>query len=75
MDGWMDTIELVLPSAHTSPQPKQQINWFICICTAHGRMSSGIFWCMSFPLIITPFAWGIWALSNTCLLGSTERIT
>jgi len=38
------TIELVLPSAHPSPQPKQQINWFSRICTAHGRMSSGILW-------------------------------
>jgi len=34
-------IELVLPSAHPSPQTKQQINRFSHFCTAHGRVSSG----------------------------------
>ena len=32
-----NTIELVLPSAHRSPQPKQQIDQFSRFCTAHGR--------------------------------------
>ena len=33
-----NTIELVLPSAHPSPQPKREIEWFSRFCTAHGRM-------------------------------------
>jgi len=32
-------IELVLPLAHPSPQPKQQIDWFSRFCTTHGRKS------------------------------------
>jgi len=32
-----NTIELVLPSAHPSPQPKRQIDRFSCFCTGHGR--------------------------------------
>jgi len=32
-----NTIELVLPSAHPSPQPKLQIDHFSRYCTAHGR--------------------------------------
>ena len=38
--------ELVLSSAHLSPQPKQQIDWFSRFCTGHGRVLSG----MSFAL-------------------------
>jgi len=34
-------IELVLPSAHTSPQPKLQDDRFRHFCTAHGRETSG----------------------------------
>jgi len=34
-----NTIELVLPSAHLSPQPKRQIDQFSCFCTAHSRKS------------------------------------
>ena len=34
-----NTIELVHPSAHWSPQPKQQIDQFSCFCTAQGRKS------------------------------------
>jgi len=30
-------IELMLPSAHPSAQPKRQIDWFSRFCTAHGR--------------------------------------
>jgi len=36
-----NTIQLVLPSAHPSPQPKRQIDLFNRFCTAHGRASSG----------------------------------
>jgi len=32
-------IELVLPLAHPSPQPKGQIDWFSHFCTAHGSKS------------------------------------
>jgi len=31
-----NTIKLVLPSAHRSPQPKQQIDRFSCFRTVHG---------------------------------------
>jgi len=34
-----NTIELVLPSAHPSPQPKWQIDRLSHFCTAHGRKS------------------------------------
>jgi len=35
----VNMIELVLFSAHPSPQPKQQVSWLSCFCTAHGRKS------------------------------------
>ena len=35
-------IELVLPSAHQSPQPKWQINQFSHFCTVHGKVLSGM---------------------------------
>jgi len=34
-----NTMELMLPAAHLSPQSKWQIDWFSCSCTAHGRKS------------------------------------
>jgi len=34
-----NTIELVLPPAHPSPQPKWQINRVSCLCTAYDRKS------------------------------------
>ena len=34
-----NTIELVLPSAHLSPQPKRQIDRFSRFCIAHSRKS------------------------------------
>ena len=34
--------QLVLPSAHPSPQPKRQIDQFSDFCTAHGKVSSGM---------------------------------
>ena len=36
-----NTIKLVLPSAHPSPQPKRQINRSSHFCTAHSRVSLG----------------------------------
>jgi len=35
----VNTIELLLPSAHQSPQTKQQIDRFSRFCTAHGKKS------------------------------------
>jgi len=63
--------EIVLPSAHPSPQPKWQIDQFRDFCTAHCRVSSGM------PRHVLsrnncPLAWGIWAPSNTCFLGLTR---
>jgi len=52
-----NTIELVLPSAHPSPQPKWQINRFSCFCTAHGRKS--LYFTMGDPFPKNcPFPWG-----------------
>jgi len=34
-----NTIELVLPSAHSSPQPKRQLDRFSRFCTAYGGVS------------------------------------
>jgi len=52
-----NTIELVLPSAHPSPQPKQQIDRFSRFCTAHCRKSlyftMGALFTKNFP-----FPWG-----------------
>ena len=36
-----NTMELVLPLAHLSPQPKWQIDRFSHFCRGHGRMSWG----------------------------------
>ena len=36
-----NTIELVLPSAHPSPQPKRQIDRFSRFCTAYSREWTG----------------------------------
>jgi len=66
--------ELVLPSAHASPQPKQQVDRFSHFCTAHSRVSSGMPGHVLFPNNC-PFALGIWAPSNICSLGSPYPIT
>jgi len=42
-----NTIELVLPLAHQSPHPKQQIVQFSHYCTAHGKNS--LFFTMGAP--------------------------
>jgi len=52
-----NTIELVLPSAHPSPQPKRQIVRFSHFCTAHCRKS--LYFTMGDPLLQNcPFSWG-----------------
>jgi len=51
-------IELVLPSADPSPQPKQQIDQFSRFCTAHGRIC--LYFTMGDPFPQNcPFSWGI----------------
>ena len=69
-----NTTELVIPSAHPSPQPKRQIDRFSHFCTAHGRLSSGIPGHV-LSLNNCSFAWGIWASSNTASLDPPESIT
>jgi len=69
-----NTIELVLPSAHLSPQPKRQIDWFSHLCTAHGRVSSGMPGHVLSPNNC-PFAWGIWAPSNNICFHNSNGIS
>jgi len=52
-------IELVLFSAHPTPQPKRQIDRFSRFCTTHGRKS--LYFTMGDPFPKNcPFSWGIW---------------
>jgi len=67
-----NTIELVLPSTHPSPQPKRQIDRFIRFCTAHCRKSLYFTMGAPFPLKITSCYGGIWTSSNDDFLGPTE---
>jgi len=63
-----NTIELVLPSAHPSPQPKWQIDRFSCFCTAYGRKS--LYFTMGGPSPkIAPYRGQIWTPSNSWFLG------
>jgi len=55
-----NTIELVLPSANQSPQPKRQIDRFSHFCTAHGRKFLYFIMGEPFPQNC-PFPWGIWS--------------
>jgi len=69
-----NTIELVLPSAHSSPQTKRQTDRFCHFGTAHDRVSSGM------PgHVLSPnnclFAWGIWVHILHASLGPAESIT
>jgi len=64
-------IELVLPSAHPSPQPKRQIDRFSRLCTAHVRESLYFTTGNSFPQNC-PFPCGIWTPSNTLFLEPIE---
>jgi len=52
-----NTIDLVLPWAHPSPQPKRSIDRFSHFCTAHGRKS--LYFTMGAPFLKNcPFQWG-----------------
>ena len=62
-----NTIELLLPSAQPSPQPKWQIDLFSLFCTAHGRKS--IYFTMGAHLPEScPFPW--WYLDLHLIHGS-----
>jgi len=60
-----NTIEFVHPTAHSSPQPKRQIDRLSRFCTANGRK------CLKFTMAapistrIAPFKCGIWTPCNT----------
>ena len=65
-----NTIELVLPSAHPSPQSKRQVDWFSHFCTPHAKCRRA---CrgMPFPLNCS-FPCRTCTPSNTWFLGSTR---
>ena len=67
-----NAIELVLPSARLSPQPKRQIDQFSHVCTADGKVLSGMPGHVFFRRNNCPFSWGIWALCSTCFLGPSQ---
>jgi len=52
-------IECVHPSAHSSPQPKRQMDRFSRFCTAYDKKC--VYFTMSTPVHQNcPFPWGIW---------------
>ena len=53
-----NTIELVLPSSHSSSQPKRHIDRFDRFCTAHGRKFLYFTMAGPIPLKIAPSRWG-----------------
>ena len=54
-----NTIELVHSSAHSSPQPKRQMDRFSRFCTAYVRKC--LYFTMGSPIHQNcPFPWGIW---------------
>jgi len=64
-------IELELPSAHRSLQPKREIDRFSCCCIAHGTKSLYLQWA-PFPQKIAPSHRGRRTPSNTWFLGPTR---
>jgi len=67
----MNTIELVLPSAHLSPQSKRQIDHFKPFLHTHGRKSLYLQWALLFPKI-APSDEGYGPPSNTWFPGPTR---
>jgi len=66
-----NTIELVLPSAHPSPQPKWQIDRFSCFCAAYGRKF--LYFTMGGPSPkIAPYHGEIWTHLIHDSLGQSE---
>ena len=70
-----NTLELVHPSAHWSPQPKRQIDRLSRSCTAHSRKS--LYFTMGSLIHQNcPIPWGIWTPSNAYdALGPCELTT
>jgi len=63
-----NTIEIVHPSAHLSPQPKRQMDRFSRFCTAYGRKS--LYFTMGAPIHQNcPFPWRGLDASITWFLG------
>jgi len=57
-------IELVHPSAHSSPQPKWQMNRLSCFCTGHRR--NCLYFTMGAPIYQNcRFPWWFWTPTNT----------
>ena len=67
-----NTIEPVHPSAHSSPQPKRQMDRFSHFCTAYSRKC--LYFTMGAPIHQNcPFRWGIWTCYVThAALGPCE---
>ena len=64
-------IEVELPSAHRSLQPKREIDRFSRCCISHGRKSLYLQWA-PFPQKIAPSHRGRRTPSNTWFLGPTQ---
>jgi len=64
----VNVIELVLPSAYLSPQPKRQIDRFSHFCTAHLWNVPILYSGQPFPPKL-PLLMGIWTPSNSWFLG------
>jgi len=63
-----NTIELVHPSAHSSPQPKRQMDRFSRFCTAYGTKC--LYFTMGAPILQNcPFPPGIWTSHVTRCFG------
>jgi len=65
-----NTIELMLPSAHPSPQSKREIDRFSRSCTAHGRKSLYLQWAVLFQKMPLPMG-GLDPPFNTRFPGPT----
>ena len=70
-----NAIELVLPSARLSPQPKRQIDQFSHVCTADGKVLSGMPGHVFFGGIIAPSHGGSGPYVVHASLGPPKSIT
>ena len=64
---------IMLPWAHSSPDPKRHLDRFSHFCTAHRRVCLYLYFIMAAPPSQNrPFSWGIWTPSNTWFPGPTQ---